>query len=130
MVVQQKLTTQDRFHRFGIHCPNRCSLCFRNNEDHNHLFFECSYTKAIWWDVCDRCDISRMTKGWDEWIRWTTVYHIWHGKNFINVSHKLSFVATVYHIWQERNARISVGMYRTLNLALIKSNVSFAISLI
>jgi hypothetical protein len=42
VVVQQKLTTQDRLHRFGIHGPNRCSLCLRNNEDHNHLFFECS----------------------------------------------------------------------------------------
>jgi hypothetical protein len=20
------------------------------------------------WDVCDRCDIPRMKKGWDEWI--------------------------------------------------------------
>jgi hypothetical protein len=39
-----------------------------NNEDNNHLFFECSYTKILWWDVCDKCDISRMTKGWDEWI--------------------------------------------------------------
>ena len=28
--------------RFGIHGPNRCSLCLHNNEDHNHLFFECS----------------------------------------------------------------------------------------
>jgi len=46
MVVQQKLTTQDTLHRFGIHGPNRCSLCLRNNEDHNHLFFECSYTKT------------------------------------------------------------------------------------
>ena len=35
MVVQQKLTTQDRLHRFGIHGPNRCSLYLRNNEDHN-----------------------------------------------------------------------------------------------
>jgi len=63
VAVQQKLTTQNRLHRFGIHGPNRCSLCLRNNEDHSHLFFECSYTKAIWWHVCDRCDIPRMTKG-------------------------------------------------------------------
>jgi len=27
MAVQQKLTAQDRLHRFGIHGPNRCSLC-------------------------------------------------------------------------------------------------------
>ena len=114
MVVQQKLTTQDRLHRFGIHGPNTCSLCLRNNEDHNHLFFEYTYTKAIWWDVCDICDILRMTKGWDEWIRWATV--TWHGKSFINFSHKLSFAATVYHVWQERNARIFAGMSRTSNL--------------
>ena len=102
VAVQQKLTTQDRLHRFGIHGPNRCSLCLHNNEDHNHLFFECSYT-AIWWDVCDRCNTPRMTKGWDEWIRWATF--TWHGKSFINFSRKLGFAATVYYIWQERDAR-------------------------
>jgi hypothetical protein len=114
MAIQQKLTTQDRLHRFGIHGPNRCPLCLRNNEDHNHLFFECAYTKAIWWDVCDKCDIPRMTKGWDEWIRWATV--TWHDKSFVNFSCKLSFAATVYHIWQERNARIFAGMSRNSNL--------------
>jgi hypothetical protein len=115
MAVQQKLTTQDKLHRFGIHGPNRCSLCLRHNEDHNHFFFECSYTKAIWWDVCDRCDIPRMTKGWDEWIRWATTVS-WHGKSFVNFSRKLSFAATVYHVWQEQNARIFAGMSRTSNL--------------
>ena len=97
MAVQQKLTTQDRLHQFGIHGPNRCSLYLRNNEDHNHLFFECASTKAIWWDVCDRYDIPRIKKGWDEWIRWASV--TWHGKSFVNFSHKLSFTATVYHVW-------------------------------
>jgi len=65
--------------------------------DYNHLFFECSYTKVIWWHVCDRCDIPRMTKGWEEWIRWATV--TWHGKSFVNFCRKLGFVATVYYIW-------------------------------
>jgi hypothetical protein len=78
------------------------------------LFFECSYTKAIWWHVCDRCDIPRMTKGWEEWIRWATV--MWHGKSFVNFSRKLGFAAAVYYIWQERNARIFAGMSRTPNL--------------
>jgi hypothetical protein len=79
-----------------------------------HLFFECSSTKAIWWHVCDRCDIPRMTKGWEEWIRWATV--MWHGKSFVNFSRKLGFAAAVYYIWQERNARIFAGMSRTPNL--------------
>jgi len=128
MAVQQKLITQDRLHRFGIHGPNRCSLCLRNNEDHNHLFFECSSTKAIWWDVCNRCDIPRMTKGWDEWIRWATV--TWHGKSFVNVSRKLSFVAKC--IISSKN-KMQGSLLECLELriwSLIKSNVSFAISLI
>jgi len=33
------------------------------------LFFEFSYFKAIWWDVCDKCDIPRMRKKWGEWFR-------------------------------------------------------------
>jgi hypothetical protein len=70
--------------------------------------------KALWWDVCDKCDIPRMTKGWDEWIQWAIV--TWHGKSFINFSHKLGFAATMYYIWQERNARIFAGMSRTSNL--------------
>jgi hypothetical protein len=35
LVVQQKFTTQDKIHRFGVHGPNRCPLCLQNNEDHN-----------------------------------------------------------------------------------------------
>ncbi|KAL3598363.1 hypothetical protein D5086_006281 [Populus alba] len=99
---------------FGIHGPNRCSLCLCNNEDHNHLFFECSFAKALWWNVCDRCDIPRMTKSLDEWIRLATVS--WHGKSFVNFSRKLGFAATVYCIWQERNARIFADVSKASNL--------------
>ncbi|KAJ6904471.1 zinc-binding domain-containing protein [Populus alba x Populus x berolinensis] len=98
----------------NISTPKGCSLGLRNNEDHNHLFFECSYTKALWWNVCDRCDIPRMIKSLDEWIRWATI--TWHGKSFVNFSHKLGFTATVYYIWQERNVRIFAGVSKTSNL--------------
>ena len=114
VAIQRKLSTQDRLHRFGIHGPNRCSLCLCNNEDHNHLFFECSFAKALWWNVCDRCDIPRMTKSLDEWIRLATVS--WHGKSFVNFSRKLGFAATVYCIWQERNARIFADVSKASNL--------------
>jgi hypothetical protein len=108
LAVQRKLTTQDKLHQFGLHSPNWCSLCLLNNEDHNHLFFECSYSEVIWWDVCDRYDIPRMSKNWDEWIRWVIV--TWNGKTFRNFSRKLGFTTTVYCVWQEQNARIFAGM--------------------
>jgi hypothetical protein len=99
---------------FGLQGPNRCSLNLFNNEDHNHLFFECSYSKVIWWDVCDICNIPRMRKSWDEWIRWVTI--TWNGKTFRNISRKLGFTATVYCVWQEHNARIFTSMSRNSNL--------------
>jgi hypothetical protein len=70
-----------------------------NNEDNNHLFFKCSYTKILWWDVCDKCDISRMTKGWDEWIQWATV--TWHDKSFVNFS--LNWVSQLQCIISGKN---------------------------
>ena len=75
--------------------------------------FECSFAKALWWNVCDRCDIPRMKKSLDEWIRWATV--TWHGKRFVNFSRKLGFAATVYCIWQERNARIFADVSKASN---------------
>ena len=107
-------STQYILHWFGIHGPNRCSFCLRNNEDHNHLFFECSYTKVLWWNVYDRCDIPRMTRSLDKWIRWATI--TWHGKSFVNFSRKLGFAATVYCIWQEQNARSFADVSKTSNL--------------
>jgi hypothetical protein len=78
------------------------------------LFFAFSYSEAIWWDVCDRCDISRIRKNWDEWIRWVIV--TWNGKTFRKFSRKLGFAATVYCVWQERNSWIFAGISRNSNL--------------
>ena len=56
---------------------------FQNNENHNHLFFDCSHSEEIWWKVCDRCDIPRMRKSYDDWIKWATL--IWKGITDVNL---------------------------------------------
>jgi len=66
------------------------------------------------------CDIPRMRKSMDEWIRWWGTV-IWNGKNFRNVSHKLGFTATMYCVWQEQNARILAGTFRKLNVVATSS---------
>jgi len=97
-------------------------------KDHNHLFFKCSYTKAIWWDVCDRCDIPIMTKGWDEWIRWATL--TWHAR--VSSIFPINWVSQLQCIMYGKNG-MQGFLLECLELriwSLIKSNVSFTIRLI
>ncbi|GJZ95734.1 reverse transcriptase zinc-binding domain-containing protein [Tanacetum coccineum] len=46
--VQERLLTQDRLKRWGCYDMMVCSLCLKNEESHNHLFYQCDYIKEIW----------------------------------------------------------------------------------
>ncbi|XP_074297188.1 uncharacterized protein LOC141627882 [Silene latifolia] len=41
IVAQQKLLTQDRLQKFGMVQSNVCYLCGVEEEDHEHIFFQC-----------------------------------------------------------------------------------------
>jgi hypothetical protein len=43
------------FYRFGV-------------EDHEHLFFRCSYSRRIWRDVMRLCEVENPLLLWDEVI--------------------------------------------------------------
>ncbi|XP_074291827.1 uncharacterized protein LOC141618632 [Silene latifolia] len=47
LAVQGKLATTDLLMARGIPIPNRCSLCREAAESSHHLFFQCSYSKAL-----------------------------------------------------------------------------------
>ncbi|GKA75895.1 RNA-directed DNA polymerase, eukaryota, reverse transcriptase zinc-binding domain protein [Tanacetum coccineum] len=45
---QERLLTQDRIKMWGSYDMMVCGLCMMDEESHNHLFFQCEYSKAIW----------------------------------------------------------------------------------
>ena len=48
LAIRGRLNTRDRLVRFGLHEEERCVLCTKANESHNHLFFEYEFSSKIW----------------------------------------------------------------------------------
>ncbi|XP_074301638.1 uncharacterized protein LOC141633040 [Silene latifolia] len=48
LAAQGKLATVDNLQLRGFHFVNRCSLCKQVLETHQHLFFRCSFSQAVW----------------------------------------------------------------------------------
>ena len=49
--------------------PNRCALCYSDNEDIDHPFMECRISKGLW--EKERCHLDLTQKqpsfGWSQW---------------------------------------------------------------
>ncbi|XP_075085145.1 uncharacterized protein LOC142168364 [Nicotiana tabacum] len=99
-----KLYTKDRLHKWGLQVDQKCVLCNQDNETIHHLFFECTYAKALWSALLPWQIIRRPVAGWDEELQWA------EKKTKRNTAatelYKMAVAATVYHVWQERNTRI------------------------
>lgn len=67
---------------------NVCCFC-NKEEDIQHLFFECSYTKKIWSDILGWLKLQHMPMSLEQeivWLKMTlamTIYEIWHHRNNI-----------------------------------------------
>ena len=100
-----RLSTMDR-PMLGTTTGSRtCILCGSEDESHNHLFFQCTYTGFFW---------NRLTsfaqQQWPE-VNWENVLQ-WAGKKFIKKKRfncllaKHMLATAIYFIWIERNHRI------------------------
>jgi len=109
LVCKKKLKTQDKMQQWdvgGVQNLNLmcCSLCKRGQDSHDHLFFECSFSKQLWELIIPYIGVHISSNKWDDIID-LLVVSLKHN----SVQHlicKLLFAATVYYIWQERNARL------------------------
>nr|GEV45283.1 reverse transcriptase zinc-binding domain-containing protein [Tanacetum cinerariifolium] len=51
MAINKRLMTQDRMKMWGSYDMMVCSLCYKQEESHNHLFFICPYSNKLWKNV-------------------------------------------------------------------------------
>ncbi|XP_019230598.1 PREDICTED: uncharacterized protein LOC109219231 [Nicotiana attenuata] len=104
MALHRRLATVDRLIKWGIPVPAECVLCMTDEEEtHDHLFFECSYSKFIWKQISRLFGIDRQVGRWQEEIEWMSTK-----TKSRNTKWKIlgnAFAATVYHTWMERNLR-------------------------
>ncbi|KAJ9561537.1 hypothetical protein OSB04_006697 [Centaurea solstitialis] len=98
-----RLPTQDRIHTWKQDPPDMvCSLCGTGPDSHNHLFFECSFSKQVW----------RKARSAVHWMDfpddWGGIMDAISGTNSAPkfLVHKLTLAASVYLVWRERNNRL------------------------
>ena len=107
MAMRCKLQTQDRIMRWNNDTNMKCALCNNVQDSHNHLFFECLYSKHIW-----SCLKKKLRKEWltDTWENIMEQFANDPCNNTINsVLARITLETAVYHIWKERNTRIFTG---------------------
>ncbi|PWA42372.1 reverse transcriptase zinc-binding domain-containing protein [Artemisia annua] len=90
--------------KWGLYTVNRCPLCHNDNEDLQHLFFQCNFSSEVWSEAKEMAEINYEERNWQELIR--RFVNDCVNKNIGWVVRRLTLAASIYFIWQERNGRI------------------------
>ncbi|KAL0416022.1 UNVERIFIED_CONTAM: hypothetical protein Slati_3434100 [Sesamum latifolium] len=72
-------------------------------EIHQHLFFDCQYSRLCLASIRRRVRFPWPFRDWMTGIRWASSR--WRGKHVVNAAYLTLLASVVYHIWQERNHR-------------------------
>ncbi|KAK0575077.1 hypothetical protein LWI29_033694 [Acer saccharum] len=114
MAVRGRLSTRDRIHKYDPRDVTTCVLYNYHLESHSHLFFECSFSRAIWTQHLNYCGSPWNGLCWNAFIAWASSH--WRGDNPIIFTKKLCLGVAVYHIWRERNCHIFKGTKKTISV--------------
>nr|GEV03212.1 hypothetical protein [Tanacetum cinerariifolium] len=97
LIVKRKLKTQDMIRSWEVSdsLGTDCALCETTIDSHEHLFFLCSFSQAVW---------SHM-------VRLTCLNLVNHDiyakrRTIKSIIVRLVIAASAYYIWQERNWRL------------------------
>ena len=104
LAARGRLQTLDRLQRTGITSATNCILCNSHPETHEHLFFQCSYSKAVWEATQEHARIKWPAMPWSRLLRWAST--TFKGKkNLQGHIARTLLSTTVYSLWLERNKR-------------------------
>ncbi|KAK9740339.1 hypothetical protein RND81_03G027600 [Saponaria officinalis] len=103
LAAQAKLATVDNICIRGLSIPNRCILCKAAAKNHQHLFFQCPVSHAVWGAILSwlRLPVRRWSLMRE--LRWFRV-HIWE-RHWSSTWSRCALTATIYTVWAERNFR-------------------------
>ncbi|XP_058787562.1 uncharacterized protein LOC131661915 [Vicia villosa] len=103
LACQNRLATKDRIVKFGVATDRKCMFC-SCNEDVQHLFFECNYTKKVWEAVLGWLNINHNVQGWCQERKW--LEKICRSKNWRSKFVQVAIAETIYTVWIERNKKV------------------------
>ena len=102
LLCHGKLPTKDRLVRFGIVQDSLCSLCEKEEESENHLFFSCSKTITAWMETLNWLGVSHKPLLWEDELKWILASN--KGKGWRATVLKTAFTETIHETWLLRNA--------------------------
>ncbi|GJQ89400.1 reverse transcriptase domain, reverse transcriptase zinc-binding domain protein, partial [Tanacetum coccineum] len=111
LVMRRCLKTQDKLKPWDVDAHTdlmqlRCPLCGLQQDSHEHLFFECSFSSKVWKYVRNLAGMEIVPPVLDDIVQW--FQPMANKRSFKNVVGKMIFAAASYFIWIERNNRIQL----------------------
>ncbi|XP_074293269.1 uncharacterized protein LOC141620246 [Silene latifolia] len=107
LAFQNKLPTLDNLCRRGLQLVSRYVLCESHSECASHLFFDCSFSAAVWCTVAQWLGVPPMTSMTD-----ISMWYKGHnrGESLVKRQRRCLLLCSIYQIWNERNRRVFKGL--------------------
>nr|GEX55649.1 hypothetical protein [Tanacetum cinerariifolium] len=113
LVIKKKLKMQDRLLEWDVNgsLARSYTLCESQPDSHEHLFFECSFSRQVWCHMRNLVGLSLMQPSLEMILSF--IIPMAKRRTSKCVITKLVIAASVYFIWQERNGRLFNNNKRT-----------------
>ncbi|XP_074305391.1 uncharacterized protein LOC141640519 [Silene latifolia] len=128
LAVQMRLPTVDSLVQRGFSWINRCALCEAAQETHQHLFFECTWSAALWTRIQSFFSFATHSNELASVLAWFHSHN--RGSSWIKKRKRSALLSVIYQIWQERNHRIFRSQDRSIDVVsqLVISQVTLRMS--
>nr|XP_043618991.1 uncharacterized protein LOC122590873 [Erigeron canadensis] len=125
LAIQGRLLTQDKIEKWQQDCNLKCPFCQEGADSHEHLFFQCHYSKKIWEHMRGMTQMVNIGTRMEDSVQEIGDKNVQN--NISVIISKLVLAASVYNIWRERNLRIFKKEKRNEEelCRIIKDNVRF-----
>nr|GEX61756.1 hypothetical protein [Tanacetum cinerariifolium] len=106
LVIKGKLKTQDNLRSWDVSSSlaTCCTLCETQLDSHEHLFFDCSFSKQVWCHMRDLAGLSHVPPSLE--LILDIINPMARRKMSSSIISKLVLAASAYFIWQDRNDRL------------------------
>jgi hypothetical protein len=111
LLFQNAVITRHKMCACGYLGSILCMFCYAHQENRDHLFFGCSFSRRIWMEIMSDCSFINVPTSWNDVEIWGP--KVLRGKSLQSCLGRLCFAAVVYHLWQQRNALLHSNNPRT-----------------
>lgn len=116
LAIQQRLATKDRLLRWKIQVDPMCVLCHNAPEIVQHLFFQCSYSNAVWMFILQQLKFNGTPGDFDDEVGFLS--RLSRRKTSRYKLLNIAFIETLSVIWKVRNRCVFDHVLNPCNLTL------------